>query len=97
MTDATAKLEYAVKYLRRTYTLAELKTLATTIWETATDTVTLTSNSHEGGGASGQITFEKAILGMAIEQLIEEQDTDVVADVPNPVQHANFGCGAWRP
>lgn len=61
-------------YLRRTQTVEELKTLAAATWDEATDTVTLTTNSYEGGSASGTLTFEKATLGLAIERLIGELD-----------------------
>lgn len=89
MIDAE-KLDYVKRYLRRTKTLAELKTLADTVFETATDTVTLTSNNYEGGGASGQVTFEKALIGAAIEDLIAEQDTDVAAAQPAHERYAQF-------
>lgn len=91
MTEAE-KIAYAVRYLRRKYSLADLKTLADTVWATATDTVTLTANNYEGGGASGQVTFEKALLGAAIEQLISELDTDVAGAEPACERYVNIGA-----
>jgi hypothetical protein len=59
--------------------VAELRTYADTVFTAATQTVTLVSTSFEGGGGGGQITFEKSILGMAIEQLLAEFDPDHTA------------------
>jgi hypothetical protein len=66
--------------------LAGLKALAATTFAAATDTVTVTSSQFEGGQAGGQITFEKVILGQAIEKLLAEFDPDY--DSP-----AAAGCG----
>lgn len=70
-----SKVEYAKKYLRRKYAgnNAGLATLADEVFAEATDTVTLTGTSFEGGSGSGQITFEKALLGAAVEEVLEEQ------------------------
>jgi hypothetical protein len=51
-----------------------LKADADIVFEAATRTVTLTSGSFEGGAHAGQITFEKDLLGQALEELIEELD-----------------------
>jgi hypothetical protein len=66
--------------------LAALKTLATTTFGAATDTVTITNTQFEGGQAGGQVTFEKVILGQAIEKLLADFDPDY--DAP-----ASAGCG----
>ena len=52
----------------------ELKADADLVFASATETVTLTSGAFEGGTHAGQITFEKALLGEALEELIEEFD-----------------------
>jgi hypothetical protein len=54
--------------------LAELHADADLTYDSATETVTLTSSSSEGGAGSGEITFEKRLLGEALEELIEELD-----------------------
>lgn len=90
MIDAD-KLDYAKKYLRRTQSLAQLKQLAAQVWATATDTVTLTSNNFEGGGASGVVTFEKALIGKAVEDLIIELDSTAANLVPGTERYMNFG------
>lgn len=75
MTDRE-KIDYAKSFLRRTKSLPELKQLAVDTFGAATDTITLTSGAFEGGSQSGQITFEKALLGKAIEELLMEIDPD---------------------
>ena len=75
MTDRE-KIEYAKSYLRRTKSLPELKQLADDVYNAATQTITLRSGAFEGGSHSGDITFEKALLGQAIEELIAETDPD---------------------
>jgi len=54
--------------------MADLYSDADITFNAATETVTLTSGAFEGGTGSGQITFEKALLGEALEELIEEFD-----------------------
>jgi hypothetical protein len=54
--------------------LDDLKALAESTFNSATDPVTITSGSFEGGQGQGQITFEKAILGVAIAELIDATD-----------------------
>jgi hypothetical protein len=56
--------------------LDDLKADADTTFAAATDTVTLTSGAFEGGSQSGEITFEKILLGKALEELIGEYDPD---------------------
>lgn len=71
-----AKLVYVKQYLRRKYTadVPGLKALATEVFEIATDEVVITSQGFEGGSASGTLRFDKALLGLAIEELIAELD-----------------------
>jgi hypothetical protein len=82
------KLAYARLYIQRTYPLndagklAALKTLANQCFEGATDTVTITSASSEGGQASGVISFEKVILAKAIEEWLAVIDPAYVAPPP---------------
>jgi hypothetical protein len=54
--------------------LDDMKADADKTFDAATSLVTLTSNSFEGGQESGEITFEKVLLGKALEELIEEFD-----------------------
>lgn len=88
MASEEFKLSYARLYIQRTYPLgdaeklAALKTLANQCFEGATDTVTLTTGSFEGGQASGQITFEKVILAKAIEEWLAVIDPGYVAPPP---------------
>jgi hypothetical protein len=71
----------------RLVNLAELRTLADSTFESATDTITLTSSSSEGGQASGVVTFEKVILGQALEKILAEFDPDYT---PPPGQGSGF-------
>jgi|GEM_PF-6012468 len=61
-----------------------LKTYAAQILAAATDTITITSGSFEGGQGSGSITFEKVLLGIAVEELIAEFDPDYTAPAAIP-------------
>lgn len=82
------QIQTAKRYLRRKYPvdqLPQLKTLADTTFAEATDTVTLTSNSFEGGSASGEITFDKTVLLTAIEELIAEVDPTAPEEAPSSV------------
>lgn len=56
--------------------LAELLALSETLYSAATKTVTLTRTGFEGGDAGGEITFERAIAAIAVQNLIEEFDPD---------------------
>lgn len=68
------------RYLRRTQTLDGLKALATQTFAQATETVTLTSLSAEGGAQAGQITCPKGLLLDVLEELIEQLDSTVPRD-----------------
>jgi hypothetical protein len=63
-------------YLRRRYAtdLTGLRRLADETFVAATDTVTLTSLSAEGGSHAGSITCPKGLLLLVIEDLIAELD-----------------------
>lgn len=54
--------------------LTDLKADADKTFESASSTVTLTAFAHEGGTQSGEITFDKSLLGEALEELIAEFD-----------------------
>lgn len=76
MTDRE-QVEFCRKFLRRRYkTLPELEALESEVWEAATREVTFTANSFEGASASGQITFDRKILLVAVQSLI----ADLVGD-----------------
>ena len=65
--------------------LQDLRNDADTVFQAATETVTLRTGSFEGGSGSGDITFAKDLLGTALEGLIEEFDPDFVQPAPlNP-------------
>jgi hypothetical protein len=88
LSDRT-KIDAAKAHLRREYSdnaegLAALKQLARDAFSEATDTVTLTSTSFEGGAGSGQITFDKMILLVALNELIAERDSTYVAPTATP-------------
>jgi hypothetical protein len=63
----------------------ELRAYSLEVFAQASDTqVAITSTNYEGGGAAGQLTFEKSVLGMAIESLLAEMDPDYVPESPLP-------------
>ncbi|AKC83775.1 hypothetical protein IMCC26134_15105 [Verrucomicrobia bacterium IMCC26134] len=64
------------QYLRRKYAsnLTGLRAMADTTFASATETVTLTSLSAEGGSHSGEITCPKGLLLEAIESILLELD-----------------------
>lgn len=61
-----------------------LKTYAAQILADATDRITLTSGNFEGGTGSGVVTFERVLVGIAVEELIAEFDPDYIAPAPIP-------------
>lgn len=65
----------------REWKLDEIKTLAEQAFESAKDTLTIKSVSFEGGGQSGDVTFDRSILWFACEELIEETDPGYVMPV----------------
>ena len=82
--DDAARIETLKSYLRRKYAadLVGLKALADTAVENATDPVTITGQTFEGGGHSGQITFEPMAYLAAVEAVIMELDP--TAPLPGP-------------
>jgi hypothetical protein len=83
MTDAD-KILICRRFLRGEYKdrLAELKTLYQTTFATATEEVTLTSTSFEGGMTGGQMKFDKMILLAAIGDLLADVDPDALPEHP---------------
>lgn len=79
MTDAN-KIAYAKRYLGRTKSLAELKTLADQVASailSGKTRIAVTGIVIEGGMTTGQIEFECAIVGQACEELIAALDSTV--------------------
>lgn len=68
------------------FDLAGLKTKADQVFASASKTVTLTRAGFEGGDGSGEITFDRSALGIAIEELIQEFDPMAAPPLaaPNP-------------
>ena len=65
------------KFISRTLSLAEIKTLSAKAHAAilqGQDVVAITSNSFDGGGASGQLTASALMVGSICEELIEEQE-----------------------
>lgn len=64
--------------------LADLKAYSLQVFPKATSPVTITRTGFEGGDASGEISFPKPVLGMAIEEIIAEWDPDFIEPSPMP-------------
>jgi hypothetical protein len=62
--------------------VAELRAYSLEVFAQASEQIAITAGSFEGGQGSGQIVFEKSILGIAIEELLAEFDPDYVPDRP---------------
>lgn len=76
--DATATAYTAYKqYLRRTFAtnLPGLRTLADTFAAELADSVTITSQSFEGGSHAGQITMPVGLKLQAVEEILVELDS----------------------
>jgi hypothetical protein len=74
---ADYNLQAALKsYLRRKYAadITGLRKEADRVFAEATETVTLTSLSAEGGSQAGAITCPKGLLLLILEELITELD-----------------------
>lgn len=88
MASEELKLRYARLYIQRTYPngnadkLAALKLLVDQINAAATDLITITSGSFEGGAGSGQVSFEKVYLALAAEEHLALIDPDYVPPPP---------------
>lgn len=93
--DDHARIETVKQYLRRTYAsnVDGLKLLAENLVRNggATDAVTITGQSFEGGQAQGQLTFEPLAYLGAIESLILELDPTYTPSAPSRTLHLNFG------
>ena len=93
MIDA-AKISTLKQYLRRTNVgddgLAKLKALADTLFGSATNEVTITGNSFEGGTASGVVTFPKMAYLQAVEELILELDPTNTPTAPDQSAIVDF-------
>jgi hypothetical protein len=85
------QVTYCLRYLRRTQTVNQLTALADSIFQQATDEVTVTTLSNDGVHSSGQVTFPKSVIGYAVEKLLMEAAVtgvtgdDKLAAVPGPV------------
>jgi hypothetical protein len=89
--DDASRIETAKRYLRRKYAtdLLGLRALADSVAECATDAVTLTGQSFEGGSHSGAVTFEPMAYLTAIEDVLAELD-DTVPPPPPDRAYARF-------
>lgn len=70
-------LQRALKsYLRRHYAsdLNGLRRQAESVWQQATESVTITTHSFVDGSASGEITCPRGVLLAAIEDVLAELD-----------------------
>lgn len=92
MDTVAASAEGLKKYLRRTFAgnLPALKRKADEFACSADQEVTITQQSFEGGGHSGQIVLPRLVALNAIEDLIAEQDPDFIAP-PTRTHLADFG------
>lgn len=102
--DDPQRIDTARRYLRRKYAagtaadLAQLRALADEVFAAATDTVTLTGQSFDGGSHSGVVTFEKMAYLAAIEDIIAELDTSATAIPPSSDRaygRLTFGASAF--
>lgn len=66
------QISYCTRYLRRTKSVAELEALADTIFQSATEEVTVTTLGNDGVHSSGEVTFPKSVIGFAVEKLLLE-------------------------
>lgn len=85
------QVTYCTRYLRRTQTVNQLTALADTIFQCATEEVTVTTLGNDGVHSSGEVTFPKSVIGFAVEKLLMEAAvTGVTGEsklpaVPGPV------------
>lgn len=94
--DAAARIDTARRYLRRTYAqnLTGLLALADQVANTATEAVTLTGQSFEGGSHTGQLTFEPMAYLTAIEDIIAELDPTGAGAPPPDRAYARLSASA---
>lgn len=69
--------------------VVELRAKADEVFTEASDTIAITSGTFEGGSGTGQLVFEKSLLGLAIEQLLAEFDPDYVST--SAIPRKSFG------
>jgi hypothetical protein len=85
------QVTYCLRYLRRTKTVNELTALADSIFQSATDEVTVTTLANDGVHSSGEVTFPKSVIGFAVEKLLMEASVmgingeNKLPAVPGPV------------
>jgi hypothetical protein len=85
------QVTYCLRYLRRTQTVAALEALADSIFQSATDEVTVTTLANDGVHSSGQVTFPKSVIGYAVEKLLMEASISGITGenkldpIPGPV------------
>lgn len=83
----TSELAGIRKYLKRTKTLAQLKTLADSLYTSSESEVVITSTGFEGGTTSGTAKrYNKADILNIVEDLITELEPPA-----NPVKAAGAG------
>lgn len=70
--------------------VAELRAYSLEVFSDASETIAITSTGFEGGNASGTLTFEKALLGIALEELLAEFDPDYVATSSIPRRASGY-------
>jgi hypothetical protein len=70
--------------------VVDLRNYSLEVFAQATETISVTSTNFEGGGASGELTFEKTLLGKAIEELLAEMDPDYVTESSIPRRHGSI-------
>lgn len=86
--DDAAKFYACLQYLRRTnytagvWNVAAIQAIATAAYAEATTQVTLISTSSDLGTVTGQVTFDKAILLAAVENLLAEVDPNAPPPAP---------------
>jgi len=99
MPSYDAQIEYFCTYWRRKIaqgdsTLADLKTLADSLYAVAGDQVIITKTGFDTANTTeGVVNIPKWVMGKAIEELIAELDEDAPA-APSVSQGTSFG---YRP
>lgn len=89
----TSELAGIRKYLKRTKTLAQLQTLADSLYTSSESEVVITSTGFEGGSTSGQAKrYNKADILNIVEDLIEDLDP---SEEPTKVRSAGMVYADW--
>ena len=84
--DDAERIETVKRHLRRTYRadVAGLRALADKVFAAgATDAVTITGQTFEGGSAQGTVTFEPLAYLRAINEVLAELDDTEPLESPN--------------